>query len=63
MNADSFLTRFEELNIWRQGDQRAPHKPLLILYALGRWQEGKVEVTFKEAEQQLEGFCPTHQSM
>src|SRR5947209_6901433 len=47
------LTRFDDLNTWRQGDQRAPHKPLLVLYALGRWQQGKAEVTFAEAEPHL----------
>src|SRR6266545_771197 len=50
MTADVILTRFDDLNTWRQGDQRAPHKPLLVLYALGRWQQGKAEVTFAEAE-------------
>jgi putative restriction endonuclease len=53
MSADTILTRFDELNIWRQGDQRAPHKPLLVLYALGRWQQGKTEVTYAEAEPDL----------
>jgi putative restriction endonuclease len=53
MNADAILTRFDGLNTWRQGDQRAPHKPLLVLYALGRWQQGKTEVTFAEAEPDL----------
>ena len=53
MSAEAILTRFDELNIWKQGDQRAPHKPLLVLYALGRWQQGKVDVTFKEAEPDL----------
>src|SRR5262249_31886427 len=46
-------TRFAELNTWRQGDQRAPHKPLLVLYALGRWQQGKAEVTYVETEPDL----------
>src|SRR5262245_57903390 len=53
MSSDAILTRFDELNVWKQGDQRAPHKPLLVLYALGRWQQGKAEVTFKEAEPDL----------
>lgn len=53
MTTDAILTRFDELNTWRQGDQRAPHKPLLVLYALGRWQQGKPEVTFVEAEPEL----------
>ncbi len=33
--------KFDMLGIWSRGDQRAPHKPLLILFALGRWQSGK----------------------
>ena len=33
MNDQPILERFDELNIWKQGDQRAPHKPLLVLYA------------------------------
>src|SRR3954465_12277781 len=53
MTIDAILTRSDELNTWRQGDQRAPHKPLLVLYALGRWQQGKDEVTFAEAEPDL----------
>lgn len=30
--------KFKNLTVWRKGGQRAPHKPLLILYALGRIQ-------------------------
>ncbi|VTS01663.1 Uncharacterized protein OS=Methylibium petroleiphilum (strain PM1) GN=Mpe_B0038 PE=4 SV=1: HNH_2 [Gemmata massiliana] len=52
MNPD-ILTRFNAISVWKQGDQRAPHKPLLILYALGRWQRGLPEVTFLEAEPAL----------
>lgn len=40
MGSEIILHRFDDLSIWRQGDQRAPHKPLLVLYALGRWQRG-----------------------
>ena len=29
-----------DLNIWKRGSQRAPHKPLLLLYALGKWSNG-----------------------
>jgi putative restriction endonuclease len=53
MSGDAILERFDKLSIWRKGDQRAPHKPLLVLYALGRWQQGKAEVTYKEAEPEL----------
>jgi putative restriction endonuclease len=53
MTADDVLRLFDDLAVWRQGDQRAPHKPLLVLYALGRWQRGLVEVSFREAETDL----------
>ncbi len=53
MSSESVLTQFERLNIWKQGEQLSPHKPLLVLYALGRWQQGNAEVTFKEAEPEL----------
>lgn len=36
MTKNQIRKKFDELTIWRHGDQRAPHKPLLLLYALGR---------------------------
>src|SRR3954447_23570285 len=53
MTSDAIVTRFDDLSTWKQGDQRAPHKPLLILYALGRWQIGQKTVTFRQAEPDL----------
>ena len=41
MNKDDFLNRLSNINIWKSGGRRAPHKPLLILYSLGRAQQGK----------------------
>ena len=29
------------LTTWKRGSQRAPHKPLLLLYALGKWKNGR----------------------
>ena len=31
---------------WKRGNQRAPHKPLLFLYALGQWQQGIKELNW-----------------
>jgi putative restriction endonuclease len=53
VTSNAILTLFDKPNIWKQGDQRAPHKPLLVLYALGRWQQGKSAVSYLEAEQDL----------
>ena len=33
---DDLLKRFKTLNVRQSGDQRAPHKPLLALWAIGR---------------------------
>ncbi|KAB2310671.1 hypothetical protein F8A87_08270 [Betaproteobacteria bacterium SCN2] len=38
MNRTQLLKAFDRIRIWQQGDRRAPHKPLLILLALGRLQ-------------------------
>lgn len=36
----SVLDDFSRLRVWERGGQRAPHKPLLVLLALGRWVQG-----------------------
>ncbi len=38
MNPNELKQKIDNLSIWKKGDQRAPHKPLLILYALGQLQ-------------------------
>ena len=35
MTRDEFLRSLDRLNTWRRRGQRAPHKPLLLLLALG----------------------------
>ena len=54
--------------MWRRGDERAPHKPLLILYALGRLQTGASRlIPFDELEKPLtrllEDFGPPRKSV
>ena len=41
MDRDEFLNRIAGINVWRRGDSRAPHKPLLLLFALGRVTRGE----------------------
>lgn len=41
--------------MWRRGDERAPHKPLLVLYALGQLQSGAGRlIPFDQLERPLE---------
>lgn len=35
---------------WKSGAHRAPHKPLLFLYALGQWQQGIKEISWVAAQ-------------
>lgn len=46
--------RFARLRQWKRGGERAPHKPLLLLYALGHFQRhGDAPIAFSEAEGHL----------
>ena len=48
---DEWLERIASIRRWARGGERAPHKPLLLLYALGRLQRvGRSEVRYVEAE-------------
>src|SRR5262245_60692475 len=65
--SDQLLGRFDGLNVWSRGGQRAPHKPLLVLYALGRWCRGdQSAVPFSEVDKPLTEllirFGPARQS-
>lgn len=65
---DSILKQFRDLNVWRRGDERAPHKPLLVLLALGRLQSGCPRLLpFDEIESPLtrllEEFGPPRKSI
>ena len=54
MRRIDFLTRLAKINVWRSGGRRAPHKPLLMLYALGRVELGKKRlVPYSEVEKIL----------
>ena len=67
MAQSDVLGRFDTLNIWRRGAQRAPHKPLLVLYAFGRWSRGETgPVPFRVLEPDLkrllQEFGPSRRS-
>jgi putative restriction endonuclease len=50
------LGLFAALGVWNQGSQRAPHKPLLVPYALGCWARGATSISFESVEEPLSGL-------
>lgn len=40
LSRDEILQAFGRINVWSRGSERAPHKPLLVLYALGQLSHG-----------------------
>lgn len=51
MRKESLIDLFRNISIWKQGDKRAPHKPLLILYLLGRILRGEENsISFNEVD-------------
>ncbi|MET9011197.1 phosphorothioated DNA-binding restriction endonuclease [Streptomyces olivaceoviridis] len=62
-----WLERIAKLRQWTKGGTRAPHKPLLLLYALGRYQEdadGGLRYTAVEQDLQrlLAEYGPPHKT-
>jgi len=50
-----WLERTAQLRQWSRGGTRAPHKPLLLLYALGRFQQdAAVELRYSAVEEDLQ---------
>ena len=41
MDREEIVQKFETLKVWQRGDERAPHKPLLVLYAIGKLMQGE----------------------
>ena len=54
---DNWPARMASLNQWTKRGERAPHKPLLLLYALGRLQRNEpADVSFTEARQPVDAL-------
>ena len=53
MKNKEILGRFHDLNIWQRGDERAPHKPLLVLYAIGRLMGGDKQLAYIDIKEDL----------
>ncbi len=54
MDREEIARKFETLKVWQRGDQRAPHKPLLVLYAIGTLLQGKDRLLpYSEVDEKL----------
>ncbi len=54
MKDEEILERFKAINVWANGDRRAPHKPLLILYALGKCSRNEERlIGYREIDEKL----------
>jgi putative restriction endonuclease len=53
MDRSEVLALFRGLTVWGSGDQRAPHKPLLVLYALGWWARDCTTIPFSSVNEDL----------
>ena len=67
MSDQGVLQAFRTLSTWSRGDQRAPHKPPLVLLALAHWQRGcHGPLLFADIDPelmaQLKEFDPSRQS-
>jgi putative restriction endonuclease len=52
MTPEQLIAKFSTLNTWAAGGKRAPNKPLLILFALGKLESEKVRnLIFSECEE------------
>jgi putative restriction endonuclease len=56
--SSSFLNQIAKVATWRRGDQRALHKPLLLLLALSEWTHGRRSLPFvKYADRLAKLIC------
>ena len=54
MDREEIIQKFEQLRVWKNAGERAPHKPLLVLYAIGRLLRDEVRlIPYSEVEQSL----------
>jgi len=67
MKSEQLKSLISGINVWKSGGQRAPHKPLLLLYALARASRSRDRfLPYTEIDEKLRqlliGFGPTRKN-
>ena len=53
MTREDILRRFQAFIVWERHGERAPHKPLLILYAIGKLLLGEEQLRYAAIKDDL----------
>ena len=54
MERADIIRLFGQISVWKRGSQRAPHKPLLLLYAIAKCARGEGrQIPFREVDEAL----------
>lgn len=53
MRKEILKDKIKSIRPWSRGDERAPHKPFLLLYALGQFQNGVTTISYEGHEENL----------
>ena len=54
MTREAIIEKFKSLNVWKRGNIVAPHKPLLVLYAIDKLRRGENQlIPYTEMEKKL----------
>ncbi len=57
MTREEIIKKFQKLNVWKRKEERAPHKPLLVLYAIGKLLRGESRlISFRNSEDDLKNL-------
>ena len=54
MHPDDLRRRFANIAVWKRGSERAPHNPLLLLYALAKCSRGEAsQIPYADVDERL----------
>ena len=59
MTKDEFFSALSNLSVWERDGERAPHKPIMLLYALAMLKHGHRQFDFSEIEKPIESILET----